>query len=95
MINYQFVDRISALPFVEAIWLFGSRARGDNGQRADIDLAVVCPDADVLEWQQILDIIETADTLLIIDCVRFDELNNNDPFKGNILRDKKVIYERK
>lgn len=30
-------------PEIEAVWLFGSRARGDNRPESDIDLAVVTP----------------------------------------------------
>lgn len=93
--EYQFIKQIAALPFIDSIWLFGSRARGDNASKADIDLAIICPNADLYQWQQVLDIVENADTLLVIDCIRFDELALNDPFRANILRDKKVIYEQK
>ena len=39
--------RLSAFPEVERIILFGSRARGEASERADIDLAVECPAADI------------------------------------------------
>ena len=32
----------AAEPLVRRVYLFGSRARGDNGPDSDIDLAVVC-----------------------------------------------------
>ena len=70
--NYAFIDRLKALPFVEAIYLFGSRARGTHRERSDIDFAIVCPMAGVREWQAILDIVDDADTLLHVDCVRLD-----------------------
>jgi uncharacterized protein len=38
------------------------RARGDNTERADIDLAIVCPEAKEAEWLRLIAIIETADT---------------------------------
>jgi hypothetical protein len=34
-------QEIAALPCVDAIWLFGSRARGYARARSDIDLAVL------------------------------------------------------
>jgi predicted nucleotidyltransferase len=70
--DYTFIERLKALPFVEAIYLFGSRARGTQRERSDIDLAIRCPLAGVREWQEVLDIVEDADTLLRIDCVRLD-----------------------
>lgn len=38
--DYRFYTQLTTLPFVDQIWLFGSHARGDNQERADIDLAV-------------------------------------------------------
>lgn len=63
------VERISALPKVTKVILFGSRARGDNFPRSDIDLAVDADDPDILTKSQVNDIIEQARTLLPIDLV--------------------------
>ncbi|MBM3610992.1 MAG: nucleotidyltransferase domain-containing protein [Alphaproteobacteria bacterium] len=92
--NYQFIEKLKLLPWVDAIWLFGSRARGDNEDRADIDLAIVCPTASNQNWLQVKEIIENADTLLKIDCVRFDKVSLNNKLKTNIMNDKKVLYEK-
>jgi predicted nucleotidyltransferase len=89
--DYKFVKQLKALAFVEEIWLFGSRARGDNQDRSDIDIAVICPKATDNDWLLVLGIIEEADTLLKIDCVRFDTLQEDDPLKSNILRFKTVL----
>ncbi len=40
IMRYQFIKDICALPFVKALYLFGSRARETNGERSDIDLAI-------------------------------------------------------
>ncbi len=45
MTQYAFYQQLRDLPFIEKIVLFGSRARGDNKPRSDIDLAIVCPQA--------------------------------------------------
>ena len=79
---------------MEAIYLFGSRARGDAHERSDIDLAIVCPSADIKDWLQVIDIVDEADTLLKIDCVRLDRLAD-ERLKVEIERDKVVLYERK
>jgi len=48
--DYLFLQKIAALPFVDAIYLFGSRARGDHRERSDIDLAVFCRAANENDW---------------------------------------------
>ncbi len=93
--QYIFYYDLRSLPFVEAIWLYGSRARQDNIERSDIDLAILCPQATEEEWRKIQEIIENANTLLHIDIVRFDALSENDKIRYNILKDKVVLFERK
>lgn len=45
----------------------------------------MCPKADVFEWAQVLEVVEQADTLLKIDCVRFDQADQD--LKENIIKD--------
>ncbi len=90
--SYRFLQQLAALPFVEVIWLFGSRARGDHRERSDIDLAIECPTASEAQWQQVLTIVEEADTLLPIDCIRLDAEPSHSPLYHAILRDKQLIY---
>jgi uncharacterized protein len=94
LIKYKFIDRIANLPFVDEIWLFGSRARGDNQERSDIDLAILCPKASDYDWTKVMDVIENADTLLKIDCVRLQKDQISDELYNNILKDKKVLYAK-
>ncbi|KJW05242.1 nucleotidyltransferase domain-containing protein [Rickettsia argasii] len=83
--SYIFINKLKSLPFVNEIWLFGSRARGDNDEHSDIDIAIICPNITDQEWLEVMSIIENADTLLKIDCVRFE-------LYKNILKEKKIIY---
>jgi len=95
IMTYQFITALKSLPFVDAIWLFGSRARGDNQERSDIDLAILCPSATQDDWSRILDIIESSDTLLKIDCIRLEKNRISNELYQNILKDKVIIYAKK
>lgn len=91
-LNYNFINKIKSLPFVEAVYLFGSRVRGDNHKRSDIDLAVKLIGNNRNDWVQVMEIIDDADTLLEIDCV---DLNNaGEDFSEIIQKEGKLIYER-
>lgn len=92
--SYAFFQKLSSLPVIEKIILYGSRARGDNQERSDIDLAIDCPQATSKEWHHIMDIVEEADTLLGIDCVRLDTLSEKNPLRRSILKDGILLYQR-
>ena len=87
--KYQFIEKIKNLPFVEKIILFGSRARGTQLSRSDIDIAIICPTASNKDWQDVLTIIDEADTLLFIDCLNFDTVDED--LKKRILIDGVIL----
>lgn len=92
--TFTFFKKICALPFVNAIYLFGSRARGDHSERSDIDLAINCTGATKSQWHEILRIIEEQhDTLLGIDCVRLDTLKD-ELFLTAINNAKTLLYKK-
>ena len=78
---------------VERVILFGSRARGDAGFRADIDLAVECPRANITRWSDIEEAAEQAPTLLNIDLVRLETAPPE--LAAVIQREGRVLYERR
>lgn len=92
--RYDFFRQITALPFVDKVILFGSRARGDHEERSDIDLAVFCDDASDDEWLEVLDCLreDRTDTLLKVDCVRFDRCDA--VLQENVLAEGVVLYEK-
>lgn len=92
--RYRFFAELKALPFVEAIYLYGSRARGDNFLRSDFDLAISAPEAEAVEWRRVAEILEQSDTLFTCDITRYDTLEEG-TFKQRIDRDKVLLYSKK
>ncbi|WP_342268058.1 nucleotidyltransferase domain-containing protein [Candidatus Tisiphia endosymbiont of Empis tessellata] len=92
--DYKFYNDLISQIVVEEVWLFGSRARNDNQDRADIDLAIVCHNATTKDWLKLQEIVNNADTLLKIDCIRLDELEDSSDLKLSIIREGVKLYER-
>jgi predicted nucleotidyltransferase len=74
---------------LKKVILFGSRARGDNWERSDIDLAVC--GGDVTRFS--LDVDEVIPTLLMFDVVDLDEPVQPE-LRAAIQREGVVIYEK-
>lgn len=75
---------------ISKIVLFGSRARGDNGSKSDVDIAVFgCNDFSSFS----LDVDDEVQTLLKFDIVNMDE-KVSDELRDAIQRDGVVIYEK-
>ena len=74
---------------VEKIVLFGSRARGNNTERSDVDLAVYGGDFDSFYWN----IRENAHSLLMFDLVNVDEGISRD-LEEEIEKDGVALYEK-
>ena len=74
---------------VDKVVLFGSRARGTNTERSDVDLAVYGGDFDSFYWN----ITDNVNSLLSFDVINADK-NISDELKKEIARDGIVIYEK-
>ena len=84
---------IGSYPDVKKVILFGSRARGDERERSDIDIAVVGPEITEKEWLALQGYVdEEAETLLSIDLVRYESAPNH--LKVRIAREGITLYER-
>lgn len=70
--------------------MFGSRARGDNHDKSDVDIAVYGCE-DFVRFS--LDVEDEVWTLLKFDVVNMDG-NVSEELKKEILRDGVVIYEK-
>lgn len=75
--------------FLDKVILFGSRARGTNRERSDIDLAV--SGENVLRFEELLE--EQADTLLSFDVVNLDEIVS-DKLRTSIDREGQLLYAK-
>lgn len=87
----KFFQKLCAMKFVEAVYLFGSRARGDERKYSDYDLAIDCPNATLGEWQDIGELLDEAAFLDKIEYVRYDTLKDG-LFKQQIDKYKKPLY---
>ena len=74
---------------VTKVVLFGSRARGSNTERSDVDIAVYGGDFDGFYW----DVKENIHSLLMFDVVQADA-SISDELKKEIAEDGVVIYEK-
>ena len=74
---------------VTKIILFGSRARGTNTERSDIDIAVFGGNFEQFYW----DVKENVHSLLMFDIVQADA-TISDELKQEIERDGVTIYEK-
>ena len=71
------------------IVLFCSRAKGNNTERSDIDMAVYGGDFDGFYW----DIKEKINSLLMFDIIQADSAISDD-LKHEIEKDGVIIYEK-
>lgn len=74
---------------LDKVILFGSRARGTNRERSDIDLAV--SGENVLRFEELLE--EQADTLLTFDVVNLDEIVS-EKLRNSIDKDGQLLYAK-
>lgn len=74
---------------ISKMTLFGSRARGDNSERSDIDIAVSGGDFTKFYY----DVEEDVWTLLSFDIVNVDN-HISDELRLEIERDGVVLYEK-
>lgn len=85
------IKKIAKKENLNKVILFGSRARKDNLERSDIDLAVYTE--DLLLYNNFVEALEELETLLKFDVTLIDDDMNED-FLNSIAKEGKVIYEK-
>ena len=83
------ITRFAKMHSITKVILFGSRARGTNTERSDIDIAAYGGDFDSFYWN----IRENAHSLLMFDLVNVDEGISRD-LEEEIERDGIALYEK-
>lgn len=83
------IHKFAKMSFIDKVVLFGSRARGDNTERSDVDIAVYGGNFDDFYWK----IKESIHSLLTFDIVEVDT-EISEELKSEIERDGIVIYEK-
>lgn len=79
--NELFYKALVRLPYIEAIYVYGSYSTGRATEHSDVDLAIECPEATEEEWQHIKQTVENTPCLLKIDLQRMDRMPHNDFYK--------------
>ena len=83
------ISRFAKKSGIRKIILFGSRAKGTNTKRSDIDIAVYGGDFDSFYW----DVKENANSLLMFDIVNADEKISQE-LREEIEKDGVILYEK-
>lgn len=88
----QIAEHFSHFSNVQEVILDGSRARGDEEERSDFDLAVT-GELTQEEWHEMQDYIEReAQTLLPVALVHLEKVSKK--LEENIQREGVTLYER-
>ncbi|HHY98015.1 MAG TPA: nucleotidyltransferase domain-containing protein [Firmicutes bacterium] len=69
----EIAKKMSALPEIRRVILFGSRARGDAWSRSDIDLAIDAPADSISLWERVMEIRDSLETLLPVDIIFLEQ----------------------
>ena len=79
---------------IQKVILFGSRARGDEEERSDIDVAIDADHMDLAKWNEIcLFKDEHLDTLLSVDLIWIQHAPVG--LKQRIAKEGVLLFERK
>ncbi|MBI2603279.1 MAG: nucleotidyltransferase domain-containing protein [Deltaproteobacteria bacterium] len=90
---YRLTDKAHELLHVERVVVFGSRARGDQSQNSDVDIAFFFPRAFESMWPEFCaEVDENIPTLLHLDLVNTNKISTD--FLHRILKEGLEIYAK-
>ena len=85
-------DLFAGTPGVARVWIFGSRARGDERDHSDVDMAVDAPAIDGNAFRALLQKLDALPTLYKLDAVHLQKVAD-EKFRTEIERDRKLFWE--
>lgn len=89
-LSLQITESIKAevkrFPEVRAVYLFGSRARGDFRDQSDIDIAIDAPTMTASHFAQLWNAIDALPIAFPLDCVWLQAMPAS-PLKNMVQRD--------
>ncbi|MDP2371842.1 DEAD/DEAH box helicase family protein [Rhodoferax sp.] len=77
---------------IGAVWVYGSRARGDHRRESDIDLAVDAPGLSPQQFSRIRSRIDALELIYRLDIVHLQDVVGAE-FRARIERDRKLFWE--
>jgi type III restriction enzyme len=80
-----------ARPGVERVWIYGSRARGEEHTRSDVDLVVDAPDLDRYQFAALERTLSELMLVRKVELVHWQGIDD-DRFRSQIERDRKVFW---
>ena len=84
---------VHRFPEVRAVYLYGSRARGDYSPQSDIDIAIDAPGLTQQSFAQLWSAIDALPIAFPLDCVWLQALAES-PLKIRVMRDGRVFWMR-
>ncbi len=91
-ISAKLVRVLDAFPDIDAVWVYGSRARGSHRMESDIDLAVDAPSLDDAQFVALKSRIENLELIYRLDIVHLQRIGS-ELLKQHIARDRKLFWE--
>ena len=91
-ISTKLVRVLDAFPGIDAVWIYGSRARGSHRKESDVDLAVDAPSLDNAQFVALKSQIENLEVIYRLDILHLQRVGS-DVLKQQILRDRKLFWE--
>lgn len=77
---------------VERVWIYGSRTRGEEHARSDVDLAVDAPGLDAYQFAALERALEELMLVRKVELVHWQAIGD-ERFRGEIESDRKIFWE--
>jgi predicted nucleotidyltransferase len=99
----ELVEPIAKKYQLNALWVFGSYARGEATDESDVDFLIDDSDSKVLDWRGFIDMADEIEQLLNkkVDLLPLENLYGTmirthfSIFMNTVMQERVIIYEKK